>query len=462
MLLHAVRGLIGGVGIMVIAPMQVHYLYAATATSEPATTNAYKSLNSRYHKLELQMRHMAKEMKQMQQAQLQLKKQLAATTPVKTVQTNLAKYQKRSHRRMRRLIRRMDRESERVEALEAKNVHLLIAGDVNTQFLNRGGSDSTFYADASPLIQVRVDKHLFANVALDFYTQNGIAGGSAADLSAANINYELNNYMTLGGGLITSPIGGIVGNYNTAPWNRWLVDGSLQDYLLPPNELGVWTRGGVPAPDSLGYFTYFLFVSNGPSLISTANNYSSLNYGNWFPAAQNGKALGGRISYLPVPSLEIGYSFEVAQPSPSGSYGITSSNIQAVDMNYYYLNQKIDGLFRFRAGWTWDQIGQSNFNSPHVPLLGNISNGGQIEFAYQPTMCGIKYLKNIMGVLRYDRIDGPAGPAFPASGSEQRWSVGLDYWLHSNAVLKFEYQFDNLSNRQPGNNALLLQFAVGI
>ena len=424
-------------------------------------SQSYQQLNKKYQKLESQMQQMAKAMRAMQKEQLKLKKKLKAETS-KSSPADFAAEQKRIHERIRRLIRRMNRESGRIDALESKNVHVLIAGDINTQFINKGGSNSTFYADASPMIQVRVDKRMFANVAFDFYTQSGQAGGSEADIGAANINYLLNDYMTLGAGLITSPIGGIVGNYNTAPWNRWLVDGSLQDNLLPPNELGAWTRGGIPAPDNLGYFTYFLFVSQGPELISTGNNTAALNFGNWNPSAQNGKSIGGRVSYLPVPNLELGYSFDYSEPSPSGAYSIASSNIQAVDMNFYYLNRHIDGLFRFRAGWTWDQITQSYLNSPTEPLLGNMSNGGQIEAAYQPILSGIKYVKHVMGVVRYDQIYGPAGSSFPAADFEQRWSLGLDYWIHSNEVLKFEYEFDNLSNGQSGNNALLLQWAVGI
>lgn len=434
-------------------------LYAKSSEAVQSSA-AYQKLNKKYQKLEAQMQQMAQEMQAMHQQQLKLQKQLktqAAASP-----KNFAQSEKRIHRRIRDLIRRMNRESGRIDALESKNVRYIIAGDVNTQFINRSGSDSTFYADASPMIQVRVDKHMFANIAFDFYTQSGQAGGSEADIGAANINYLLNNYMTLGAGLITSPIGGIVGNYNTAPWNRWLVDSSLQDNLLPPNELGAWTRGGVPAPDNLGYFTYFLFVSQGPELIATGNNTAALNFGNWNPSAQNGKSIGGRVSYLPIPELELGYSFDYSEPSPSGAYSIASSDIQALDMNYYYLSRHIDGLFRFRAGWTWDQITQSYLNSPTQPLFGNMSNGGQVEAAYQPILSGIKYVKHIMAVLRYDQIYGPSGSAYPASDFEQRWSVGLDYWIHSNEVLKFEYEFDNLSHGQHGNDALLLQWAVGI
>ena len=417
----------------------------------------------KFDALKAQMATMARQMAAMQKQMAAMKKRQAAMA-ASTQSTD----QKAIDRSVRRLYKKVMKESQKISALEPGNIQVLIAGDVNFQFQHQQGHASTFYADASPLIQVRVDKNIFINTGFDFYTQSGGAGGSAADMGAANINYELSNNLTLGGGLISSPIGGIVGIFNPAPWNRWMVDGSLEDNLLPPSELGVWARGGVPAPNSLGYLTYFLFASNGPQLASTATagSYNSLNYGNWDPAAQNGKALGGRISYLPIPNIEVGYSFEYSRPSADGSPQTVTALVQAVDFNAYYVNKKIDGLFRVRGGWTWDQVGQGLVTETGTGLpglnLGGNSNGGQIEFAYQPSMCGIKYLDKIMAAIRYDRIDGPVSGALSGSGHEQRISAGLDYWLHSNAVLKFEYEFDNLSGGQHGADAVFMQFAVGI
>ncbi len=437
---------------------------AAAAWADPAAGGAdYNKLEQKYQLLQKQMATMAKQMSAMQKQQAAMKAKQAKTGTTDT---------KAIDREVKRLYRRVMKDSQKISDLEPGNIQVLIAGDVNFQFIAgdvnppSNSSHSTFYADSSPMIQVRIDKNIFVDTAFDFYTQAGAAGGSAADIGAANINYELNNNMTLGGGLVTSPIGGIVGQYNPAPWNRWLVDGSLEDALLPGNELGVWTRGGLPAPDNMGYLTYFLFVSNGPALTSTTDQngatYNNLQFGNWDPAAQNGKTVGGRFSYIPIPNIEIGYSFEWARPSADGAITTTNSLINAVDFNSYYVNKKIDGLFRFRGGWTWDQVGQG-IDSTGAFSLGGMSNGGQLEVAYQPSLCGIKYVDKMMGAFRYDRIDGPASSNFSNGAShEQRYSIGLDYWLHSNAVLKFEYEFDNLSNNMHGNNAMFVQFAVGI
>ena len=441
-------------------------LLLAAAVAATTVGNVRAADSSNYQQLQKKYSVLKSQMQAMQQQMAQMQKQMAAQQKqMKAVQQAAPSINERATRRaIKRLSRQVMKLSEKEAALEPGNIQVLIAGDVNVQFQNKSGGNSTFYADSSPMIQVRIDKKIFVNTAFDFYTASGQAGGSAADIGAANINYELGDYMTIGGGLVTSPIGGIVGNYNPAPWNRWLVDGSLEDNLLPPNELGIWTRGGIPAPDSLGYLTYFLFVSNGPTLISTntsglPQNQYAFDYGTFnFPADQNGKSVGGRVSYLPIPNVELGYSFQWGRPSPSGSLTTANSWIQAVDFNTYYFNKKIEGFVKFRGGWAWDQIDQGGPES----LLGNNSNGGQIDVAYQPSMCGIKYLDKTMVAFRYDRTDGPVtGVQTPGAMHEQRYSVGLDYWLHSNAVLKFEYEFDNVPD-QHGSDAMFMQFAVGI
>jgi hypothetical protein len=53
--------------------------------------------------------------------------------------------------------------------------------------------------------------------------------------------------------------------------------------------------------------------------------------------------------------------------------------------------------------------------------------------------------------------------AAPGGGTEQRFTIGLDYWLNPQAVLKLDYEFDRRSaSLGPAQNALLLQFGIGL
>ena len=74
-------------------------------------------------------------------------------------------------------------------------------------------------------------------------------------------------------------------------------------------------------------------------------------------------------------------------------------------------------------------------------------------------MVSNKIIRNLEAVVRWDRLDVPTQA--PGGGFEERWTIGLDYWVMPNAVFKVAYQFDN---KQVGESAdaLMVQFGVGL
>jgi phosphate-selective porin len=68
-------------------------------------------------------------------------------------------------------------------------------------------------------------------------------------------------------------------------------------------------------------------------------------------------------------------------------------------------------------------------------------------------------VRNLEPVVRYDRLEIPSSA--PGGGRDQRWTIGLDYWVQPNVVLKIAYQFDD---RQIGENldALMLELGLGL
>ena len=45
-------------------------------------------------------------------------------------------------------------------------------------------------------------------------------------------------------------------------------------------------------------------------------------------------------------------------------------------------------------------------------------------------------------------------------GHEQRYTIGLDYWLDARSVVKVAYEFDQVANGQ-GMPAFMMQFGIG-
>jgi hypothetical protein len=67
-------------------------------------------------------------------------------------------------------------------------------------------------------------------------------------------------------------------------------------------------------------------------------------------------------------------------------------------------------------------------------------------------------MKNLEPVFRYDRLQQKNAPG---GFDENRYTVGLNYWLGSSAVLKAAYQFDERTRGEPEQNAILIQAAFG-
>ena len=199
---------------------------------------------------------------------------------------------------------------------------------------------------------------------------------------------------------------------------------------------------------------------NGPALITEdPASAGSLNFDN-FNDLNNNKALGFRVGYLPVPQLEIGYSFEFSRPSPDG-FETVHSQLHGVDLNYVAEIESIRGQLTARAAWVWSLLGEATYDPTGCLGFGplrfeNDRNGGYAELAYRPTKVAERVLQNFEFVLRYDRLDIPS--AAPGGGTREQWTPGIDYWITPRTVLKVAYTF---AHGEGAEDVLALQFATG-
>ena len=75
-----------------------------------------------------------------------------------------------------------------------------------------------------------------------------------------------------------------------------------------------------------------------------------------------------------------------------------------------------------------------------------------------PTQAETEFLRNFEFIFRWDHLSrAPSGLGAP---EEQRWTLGLDYWLGPGTALKVAYEWDQLRG-QPNTNALFLQAVAG-
>jgi hypothetical protein len=278
----------------------------------------------------------------------------------------------------------------------------------------------------------------------------------------AQASYLLNDYMTIGVGRFLNPMDFFVERQHMN-WVNKLPDKPLAVYdgLFPESELGAQLRGVIPiGPTKLEYAA---FVANAPGLITESDDFSEIGMLDFDNDANFGGhvAVGGHVGFIPIPQLEIGYGIQRSKVGPRDQ--AVENVLQSVDFNFVTDSALLKGLINARAQWGWSHVGHFVYD-PNGELgfgpftFNNNRNGGYAQLSYRPTHIDNDYLKNFEGVFRYDRLNQLHTPV---GFDEQRWTLGLNYWVTPSAVLKLAYEFDEKNGGARDQDAFMMQAAVG-
>ena len=342
--------------------------------------------------------------------------------------------------------------------------HLVIAGDAAVGFTNQQKTNSTFSAGFSPIFLFQPTDRLLFEAALDFGVSTDPEAGSSTsvDLTIADASFIVNDYLIVGGGLFVVPFGQYHNHFDP-PWINKLPDDPLafgDGGIAPGSEVGIFARGAAPLFTN-SKIVYDAYLTNGPQLITNDPAAAgSLNFDD-FTDLNNGKAVGGRIGFLPTPDIEAGYSIMYSQTSPTGFHHAYAL-LQAADLNVRKDVHGV-GMFRGHAEWVWSNVERATYGGGAAgfgPIsFGNYRTGGYAEVAYRPTYCTNPYIQNLEGVFRYNLLRTPLSA--PGGDHEQLYEFGLDYWLTPSAVLKVAYEIDD-KKVGPDQNIFAVQFGIGL
>ena len=351
-------------------------------------------------------------------------------------------------------------EAVKQETLEAKEEvksvvpgfrKFLLTGYAFAGYSDSEQSNSSFNAGFFPILLWRINDNIFVEAEAEFELEDGKTNVA---LEFSQLSYLLNDYVTLGVGKFLNPTNYFIERLEPA-WINKLPDQPLsvdgKNRIQGKTQLGAQVRGGVPLrmigldSSRLGYAFY---ASNGSELTDDG----SLNHKN-FSDIDNNKLVGGRVGFVPWPGFEVGYGFEVGGVRDSLNKSLDTTT-HVVDANYVQSSPMIGGRLDFRAQWAWRTIDRSRV----VGLdFKNKVNGGYGQIAYQPSLLNIKWIRDLEGVFRYDRMDQPSGSSFT---DRSRYTVGLNYYLAPTTMFKFAYEFDDRTNDKD-NDTLLFQVTTG-
>jgi hypothetical protein len=335
-----------------------------------------------------------------------------------------------------------------------------IAGFGTGTFEARNGSVSNFSATFNPIFLWELTPKLLFESRLEIEPSGS---GTNLELEYAELTYLLNDYMTLGAGEFLTPSNVFVERFE-ALWIDKLPDRALAVYdgILPERSFGLQVRGGIPLGPTRA--NYAFYVSNGPSLnVFSRSRAGTLEFNN-FSDNNDDKAFGGRIGFLPLPGVEVGYGFETARPGTQGSsFADVHSFLQSVDLNVTRDSDLLKGRIDLRAQYAWSHVDEAVYDPNGVFGFGPLSfaserDGGYAQIAYRPTKVDGDFVRNLELVFRWDHLS--RAPSGLGVSQEGRWTLGLDYWLSPSTVVKAAYEWDN-PHGEPNRDAWFLQVATG-
>ncbi len=344
----------------------------------------------------------------------------------------------------------------------------LLVGDASVTYSGQHGSPSTFSAVVSPLILYKpTDRFVFeTGFDLSLNTNADTSSSTSIDLNIADAAFFVNDWLTLGAGLFVTPFG-VYHNHFDPPWIYKFADDPLpfgNNAIAPGSSLGAFARGAQLIGNSK--IVYDAYVINGPNLVTSDKTAAgSLAFDN-FSDLNNDKAVGGRLGFIPIPELETGYSFMTGKANPAGGSPSTHFLLQAVDLNYRPNVPALGGTFYFQTEWIWSNVERVTYDPTGSfgfgPLnYSNYRDGGYVQLTYRPTHESNEFIRNIELGGRWDYLKVPQ--AAPGGGTEQRFTIGVDYWINPQAVLKVDYEFDRRTRSLgPHQSGLLIELGVGL
>lgn len=309
-----------------------------------------------------------------------------------------------------------------------------------------GGSSGKFnMVGFSPIFHYQYKDILLFQAEMEIMAQPD--GASEFALEYANLNYFLNDNVTLFAGKFITPIGYFFQNLHPAWINKFPSKPpgfGVEGAAAPESDIGAGMRGGFHLAGAMRA-NYALYAGNGPrlALAESGDEIEAIEAeGATSTSSKKGTTfIGGRIGLLPMSGLELGVSAGTSKVAimneATRDYKVAGADISyrnsGLDLRGEYIRQSVADLAGSVApeGGTWKTwYAQMAYRIPSTQ--------------WEP-------------VLRYGDFKSQH-----ADQKLRQWGLGLNYWITSNAVGKIAYEFNKGESGTSNNtDRLLLQAAFG-
>ena len=322
-----------------------------------------------------------------------------------------------------------------------------LSGYASADYVSVEGGPSAFVANFNPMFHFLYDNKILWEAELEVEVEEN--GDTSIGLEYTTVDWFLNDKLTLIAGKFLSPIGNFRQNIHPSWINKLpsAPPGFGHDGAAPISEVGVQLRG--VAPMGTSKLNYAFYLGNGPKVEGEDGEIHAIEAEGFASDPDDQKVFGGRVAFLPVPSLEIGVS------GATGDVAVVEDDGMDVegDPKRGYDVVGLDASYRWRnLDLRGEYVSQEIDENP----LSIAPEGGKWETWYAQVAYQFADGK-WEGVVRYTDFKSPH-----ADDTQEQLALGVNYLITPSAMLKFGYESNT---GEPGEvtdaDRWLIQIAYG-
>ncbi len=337
------------------------------------------------------------------------------------------------------------------------NHNFMILGDAEFQYARLQGQHPAFLlADFAPIFLYRGGDNILFEAGFDFGLQNNAPNNpgfsTTVNLSFAQLDYILNDHVTLAAGELLLPLGTYV--QRTAGWLNKFPDDPLARDLLPGVGVGAELLGAIPIGQEGKMLNYAVYGVNGPGSSDGTGNAGALDLGgnvglksdntvaNLHSNPSGGARVGFFAPFKPHYDMEIGISGQSGEWDDLGRHLWTAAVLDA--------SVHLGSYFEMKGEYINTWYGSNDRGNVHP-------EGWWVQAGYK--LAGLNLdvvprLNNVELVFRYDNSRDDLGI------DSKRYSLGFVYYFSNTLLLEGDYEFVN-SNDPQLQDRLIFQLSLG-
>lgn len=358
-----------------------------------------------------------------------------------------------------------------VDVIRPSAWHLTGYADVGIEFSDGENSDTFTSGKFNPAFHfLYKDLVLFES---EFQVETSSDGETDVTLEYSQLDFLLHDNAVLVVGKFLSPVGQFQERLHPSWINRMTnaPAGFGHGGIQPISDVGLMMRGGVPVGDRL--FTYSLALGNGPR-----SGHDGVELEGFGRDDNDNKAISGRLAFFPFDDLEIGGSFlrakivqeaedevggevddhdeeaEAIADLPQGDYDLWGADLAFTrgnwDVRAEYLNADLDGL--------------GGGDDDHGDVVEALSwEAWYAQVAYRlDGVANSSFLQKLEPVIRYGQFKVNGDHELEEETNENRFNIGLNYWLAPSVVFKSAIEFrDYSAEEREDDTRLQFQLSYG-